>query len=107
MPIRNRFAGKLLRVLSREMPENAAHAEAEPAQLATESDPLPRPARSYSAENDHGPLKTISTPPPVIQPVEAKPLPPLNAAMDFAGPAGVYVRALPRAPPAMIAPTLR
>ena len=89
MPMRNRFAVKPLWALSRDMAENAAQAEADPAQLATEPDPLPRLARAYSAENDHGPLKTSSTPPPVTQPAEAKVLPPLNETVDFAAPVGV------------------
>ena len=89
MPIRNMFALKPLWALSRDMPENAAHAEAEPAQLAAESNLLPRLAWTYSAENDHGPLNTSSTPPPITQPVEAKVLAPLKEAIGFAVPVGV------------------
>jgi hypothetical protein len=36
------LAVELKRVLSSDMPENAAHADAMPAQLVEESDPLPR-----------------------------------------------------------------
>lgn len=42
MPTRNILAVELKRVLSSDMPENAAHADATPAQLAEESDPLLR-----------------------------------------------------------------
>jgi len=82
-------AVKLLWALSRDMPENEVHAEAEPAHVAIEFDPRPRLARTYSAESDHGPLKTSSAPPPVTQPAEEKALPPLNEAVGYAAPVGV------------------
>ena len=81
------FAVKLLWMLSRDIPENSAHAAAEPVQVVVELDPLPRFAWRYSAASDHGPFNTISTPPPATQPVEVKFLP--VAGRDGATPAMV------------------
>src|SRR5258708_31963770 len=89
MPTRNRFAVKPLCMLSRDMPENAAHAEAEPLQAVVELEPLPRFTWRYSAVIDHAPFNPISVPTPATQPAFLKFWPPLNEAAGlFVAPRG-------------------
>src|SRR5713226_7464245 len=105
MPTRNRFAVKPSCMLSRDMPENAAHAETEPLQVVVELEPLPRLTWRYSAVIDHAPFNPISVPPPAAQPVDVKFLPPLNEAVGFVAPTGVKMSVLVGDPLVMIVPT--
>ena len=79
------LAVKLSRTPSNEMPENAAHAAAEPEQAAVVSDPLPRFTWRYSTVIDQGPFSPISVPPPATQPSVEKFLPPVNETLGLAG----------------------
>lgn len=89
MPTRNTFAVKPPWVLSRDMPENGAQAEAEPLQAVVELEPLPRFTCRYSAVIDHAPFNPISVPAPAAQPSLLKFWPPLNEAVGFFAPGGV------------------
>jgi hypothetical protein len=81
-------------MLSNTMPENAAHAAADPEQTAVASDLSPRSACRNSAVMDQGAFSPISAPAPATHPVVEKLLSPVNETLGLAAPAGVKLSAL-------------